>query len=490
MASPKNPAIRSRQSWKHWLLKLMLAGSLFVVVAIVSLERELGERAWREYRAKATAKGLKLRWEDYVPPPIPDEENYAAAPIFQRHFTGTGNTDQTLKKLKLPELPRKKPGESESDSFDLQIWQKAFVKERWIPAAGVDPAADVLASLEKLEEPLSEIRQASQRPKSRWPVELGDAISAKYPHTRVLMSAATAFLLRARALLAQEKPDEALGELRHALRATQSLDGEPMLIPFLVRIAIWNQILSVMEQGIAVSEWKDAHLQTLVDETSNIEVLEALTFALTSERGFGNHYFEIFATGDRAALAKMASGIGADSSASTSAVLSFMPRGWIRRDQVEYNRLIDLDIQDIDAVNEKIDPRFSQSSMVIRGYSFPLERFSHMLTSMLLPVTESIAYRAFQTHARIRQLRVLCAIERHRQAHGELPSSLELLIPKLLESVPPDPMDGAPMRYRRTAEGGCVLWSIGKNRVDDGGTVGKPGSPNSKMLDWVVELPP
>jgi hypothetical protein len=85
---------------------------------------------------------------------------------------------------------------------------------------------------------------------------------------------------------------------------------------------------------------------------------------------------------------------------------------------------------------------------------------------------------------------VLCAIERHRQAHGELPSSLELLIPKLLESVPPDPMDGAPMRYRRTAEGGCVLWSIGKNRVDDGGTVGKPGSPNSKMLDWVVELPP
>ncbi len=62
------------------------------------------------------------------------------------------------------------------------------------------------------------------------------------------------------------------------------------------------------------------------------------------------------------------------------------------------------------------------------------------------------------------------AIERYRRAHGnEPPETLEALVPEYLETVPADPFDGAPLRYRRLPEG-YVVYSIGLNLQDDGGT--------------------
>ena len=70
--------------WRKTLFALA-----FVFVSLVSLlvvfyagEKSRDLRAWDEYVAKARAEGRKLTLAGHLQPDIPDEENFAAAPIF------------------------------------------------------------------------------------------------------------------------------------------------------------------------------------------------------------------------------------------------------------------------------------------------------------------------------------------------------------------------------------------------------------------------
>jgi serine/threonine protein kinase len=72
------------------------------------------------------------------------------------------------------------------------------------------------------------------------------------------------------------------------------------------------------------------------------------------------------------------------------------------------------------------------------------------------------------------------AVERYRVAHGTWPTDLAALAPALLREVPSDPYDGAPLRYRRVADG-VVIYSIGRDRMDNKGNldrtrIGRPGT--------------
>ena len=65
----------------------------------------------------------------------------------------------------------------------------------------------------------------------------------------------------------------------------------------------------------------------------------------------------------------------------------------------------------------------------------------------------------------------LCAIalKRYSGSHGNLPASLEALVPEFLLSVPVDYMDGRPVKYRRNPDGSFTLYSVGEDGKDDGG---------------------
>ncbi len=65
------------------------------------------------------------------------------------------------------------------------------------------------------------------------------------------------------------------------------------------------------------------------------------------------------------------------------------------------------------------------------------------------------------------------AAERYRLAHGDWPRALADLVPANLPAVPLDPIDGAPLRYRRTNDG-AVIWSVGEDGHDDGGVPNLP----------------
>lgn len=75
--------------------------------------------------------------------------------------------------------------------------------------------------------------------------------------------------------------------------------------------------------------------------------------------------------------------------------------------------------------------------------------------------------------ARETAILVLLAAQEFRRIHGEFPEKLEQLVPVFLDGIPIDPMDGkgTPIRYRREVNGEAIVWSIGQDEVDDGGSI-------------------
>jgi hypothetical protein len=73
-----------------------------------------------------------------------------------------------------------------------------------------------------------------------------------------------------------------------------------------------------------------------------------------------------------------------------------------------------------------------------------------------------------QRIAYVRLLLAVVAVEKYRSVAGLLPEKISDLGPA---EVPSDPFDGQPLRYKKLAKG-YVVYSIGEDEVDNGGTQG------------------
>jgi hypothetical protein len=89
------------------------------------------------------------------------------------------------------------------------------------------------------------------------------------------------------------------------------------------------------------------------------------------------------------------------------------------------------------------------------------------------------------------------ALKRYQLKYGKYPADLNSLVPEFVSTVPLDPVDGKPLRYRPNADGTFLLYSVGENGEDDGGDPslekGIQSSSfywqNTHALDWVWPQP-
>jgi len=58
-------------------------GALALVFGVHRFIEWNTERRWQQYRAEAAARGVKFTLEELVTPEIPDEENFAALPMWR-----------------------------------------------------------------------------------------------------------------------------------------------------------------------------------------------------------------------------------------------------------------------------------------------------------------------------------------------------------------------------------------------------------------------
>jgi hypothetical protein len=111
-----------------------------------------------------------------------------------------------------------------------------------------------------------------------------------------------------------------------------------------------------------------------------------------------------------------------------------------------------------------------------------------LIARVLLPSLSRIIIRSAETQTAANQAAIACALERYRLANGNFPDTLDALAPKFIAQLPKDVINNQPMKYRRTSDGQFVLYSVGWNEKDDGGTPGKTLF-DEKNGDWVWEYP-
>jgi hypothetical protein len=120
---------------------------------------------------------------------------------------------------------------------------------------------------------------------------------------------------------------------------------------------------------------------------------------------------------------------------------------------------------------------------------------SRMLVGILMPALDRVFSTKCREESLIYATRLVVACNRFEREKEHWPEQLEKLVPEFMEAVPMDPFDGKPFRY--SAEKG-IVYSVGENCIDEGGSLRVVGSGDEvatrrnrrKAEDLVYEIRP
>ncbi len=476
--------LSSRRVWKA--LGYAALGLVTVIALFFAVENWRGARAWKQVRDELRAKGEPLSFAELVPPMPPADENFAMTPFFRGFFDKSLSADGKTpvwsvrlqeSKSKLPDWPNK-----------LKDWYRWRLGERYefawsgleVRAASTDrnqldgidittnaPVEAMRQLLEKSRPILDEIQTAVRRPKSQFPVHYEDNVSTMLPHLAPLKSLGQLLSLRALARLEAGDAVAALQDVLTTIRLAESLRDEPVLISGLVRIAILDQAMQPIWQGLADRKWNDGQLRDLQSQLVAIDLLVAYQLSARGERIFAQEFCDLVE--QERNLGAMGMLDNSDDSHSFHYRLwNYAPKGWY-----DYNKAViarthqDYSLPAVDPAARRYHPETTDAydAEVIGMMS---QQRKYFIARMLLPAGGKAAKKFVLAQTSVDQAVIACALERHRLAHGSYPATLAELVPDYLAVVPHDIMDGQPLRYRVT-DGKFTLYSIGANAIDDGG---------------------
>jgi hypothetical protein len=473
------------------------------LIAIFYTEEDWrGKRAWEKFKHEWEAKGEKFDWQAFVPPSVPDDQNFSTAPIFTNMLSGKivmnpyhsdGSPDLSPGKDDVGYLG----GEGKTRITDLKTWQASYrnpasaslAKEFPVASQPQTPAKDVLLALSKYDSAIEELRQASQRPYANVSIPyeegLGASASTLLPYLANLKRCAQVLQLHAAAELADGQSAKALEDAKLLLYLNNSLRSSPFLISHLVRMAIMSIALHPIWEGLAEHQWSDAQLVALDTELGKLDFLTDYESVMRGERAFAIALFE-----DQCRTREMIV-FQEDGSVSTNS-LRFMPGAYFYQNELAFAQLSQQRILPLVDTNSRvISPtavqRANDAVRAERKHYSPYKAQALMSFSSISSIVRKFA--AIQ--ASIDLARVACALERYRFAHGEYPETLEALSPQFIAQVPHDIINGQPLHYHRTDDGKFLLYSVGWNETDDSGQVvlKKDGSFNWEKGDWVWSYP-
>jgi Tfp pilus assembly protein PilE len=165
-----------------------------------------------------------------------------------------------------------------------------------------------------------------------------------------------------------------------------------------------------------------------------------------------------------------------------------VPTGWFDQNKLSLGRMFVNHVRpSVEPEQQLVHPKVSQQSqeLIEALRPTPYEFFSQMLLPALTQSSRKTAIA--QSYANM--ARIAITLERHHLAHASYPETLDALVPQFISKLPHDVINGQPLKYRRTETGGFVLYSVGWNEKDDGGTVvmtsGKTPSVDQTQGDWV-----
>ncbi len=517
--------IRWLGSWHNFKRFLFVLACLVTFILLFYAEEDWrGKHDWDQFKRQWVARGERFDAASAIPPAVPDDQNFAMAPVFDTvdklmdpkwraqhrnpHSNGDDDSRPWDTNLVNPlEMPISGTGDSPANGTgnwqkaimsDLSVWQQYYrtltVKTNEFPVAPQPqtPSQDVLLALSPYDATLEQLRQAAQLPYSRFPLgyDMQPPADILLPHLASLKGCAKILQLRAIAELQNDQSDQALADVKLMLRLSDSIHTEPFLISHLVSIAIMNLTLQPVWEGLVQHHWSDAQLAELDSELAKRDFLSDYHVAMRGE-------LMLCEIGDIEYLRRypeqmpaLAGEDGGDASSRAFAptLWRLIPNGWFYQNELRCARqVLEFYLPSAEVDQHLVRPEnvLHADDAVIAGTKHPTP--FNVMQRLLLPALGAAVTKSASAQESVDLARVAIALERYRLAHGTYPGSLDALAPQYLKPIPHDIINGQPLQYRRTADGQFVLYSVGWNETDDGGVVvfTKGGGVDNRKGDWV-----
>lgn len=436
---PWTPTIR------RWLLT---AAVVATVAGMAWIEEDFrGRRVFGRFEAECASEGRPLDYDFYKPAPIPDAQNMFRSPVLARFF----NCDETdlpawvayeRGKPPLAEMSRVMGNWRQGTPSDLNAIYGILGKgSRSGPDAESKAAAGlILDTLKVIQPDLDAVDAAAlDRPQSQ--IGFGNFM---LPSFRALRFFSRALALRAEAEIELGRSDDAFRDVYASLRLAEGAERFPHHISLLMSNVIVTLSLQPLWEGCVKGSWSDGQLKSFQELCSRNHPLRELPTAFAAGR------------------AAYAVGYVKDSRRPF-----WMPEGWW---EINVVRFFELhagggDPDWFDADRERIDlASVEQSDDLMDRLKSSYSPFDWLIRHEAWG-TQIAVLAAFE-HNQFAVARVACALERYRLLHGRFPADLSGLVPAVLESVPPDVIDGKPLRYQCATGEHLRLYSIGLSGVD------------------------
>ncbi len=361
-------------------------------------------------------------------------------------------------------------------TFESESYREAT---RDLPVVGIGPEippvgseweqrAAVEAFLERYQDEMAQIHEATKLGGSaRFDRDFEDGFGILLPEVQGLRGAARMLILEAR-VAAHRGDAAAVARSIHAIFGTcQAVKEDPLLIPHLVRVALASIAVSELEAAISSVDFSDADLRMLRDDVRALDLRYSLERSLMGERVVGLITFRNPGRYD---------------------LEQDLPIP-VRANNEDLALYLSTFAKYLEASREPFPQTFTlvaQASSDLKEVAggSQINRVRYLFTNLLLPAVDAMIEATARGTGNLACAETSIAIEQHRRNTGQLPSTLAELVPEFLDAVPIDPMDGQPLRYVLNDDG-YLLYSVGRNRVDDGGVMG------DERLDEVfsVKLP-
>jgi hypothetical protein len=445
-----------------------------------------GARHWKAVEAALRAKGEPITITEIEPAPIPDEINFAAAPIFAE-FASASNSN----KPRITQIPNF-TGAIRRGSSDLANAARSVNPK--FAGSDEDAAHLVLAEAAKFQSVFEELRDAGKAPGTNWKLDYSKGFLMKLPHLSLLLKISQSLSAQSKAKLELHDSAGALADVELMINLADRVAPPEILITHLVRETMLGLAAYAVKFGLARHAWTPRELEALQRDLSKVSLPLELIIALRNERVLA---YETLWKLDFREIAQTV-GFLSNSDEPTlgerafSAIGTLRPNGWSLEDRSLY-------METIQALIEALEtpvPHFPERiPTLIRTASKPRslpERIHTPLSLLAFSVFPNTIRQTFRLQFQLDAARTACAIERYRLAHGTLPPTLDALCPEFLSKPTPDLMSGEPLHYKPGPGESYVLYSVGWNEIDDGGNAVDPKRPARKdspdAADWVWKI--
>ena len=441
---------------------LALLGTLLAL--FYAGENWRGARAWSDQQRADAARGESLDRATFLGPTVSPERRLATLPVFARwgpYSVDAATGRAFFAQEPLVEVFRDMPGAGaklrpanspDTARFDLAAWQRYFRgKHPELPP--LDPAREVLRALEPFGPFLDGLAAAREiRPTGQFRREYSLAHrDGSFASVGADLRVNFTLLLRASALLAADRPAEALRDLETACWLRRAMHGQPPLVlPQMVGVALIVQDLMVVKAGLESGRWSAGEIARLQAELEQVDLLADYTRAMRGERA---HILAMLAARPEAgALPHLT-----ESWKERWIRLAFLagPQGWMDQNKVRICEWYqEGPLRVCDAAAHRVYPeRLPPADRLVEirhfwslPYRYVAANFVYFLGAQHLVVAE--------TQAQTDEMVITCALQRYGLAHdGHYPATLAELTPQFLARVPSNVFDGTPPSYRLGPDG-------------------------------------